>query len=148
MSTHRDCGEPIRWAKRPDGNSWLPPLDYQGEAFILTRSENGTDEFIGSEVHTYKIHHCDPDKVIAWQEYQAKMADIQGREPPQTTYAVSRERDREAAWEQAIKKVCPKCDAPKKVRCKSLGYNAKKKEKETGEITETRWPHPERWTAQ
>jgi hypothetical protein len=147
MSTHKDCGEQIRWARRlEDPTRWLPPLEYAGEGFVLSTSDDSEDHF-ASEVHVYKLHRCDPDKVLAWQEYTERMADIQGTAPPGPSYALARERDRENAWEQALKKPCPRCGVAKKVKCKSLGTVAKKKEKESGEITETRWPHPERWSA-
>lgn len=146
MSVHKDCGEQIRWVRRAeDPERFMPPLEYAGEGIIITGGDS-PESALGSQVHVYKIHRCDPDTMEEWQRYCARMADLKGQAPPETPYQMMRERDRESAWEEAIKKPCPKCGVPKKVRCKSLGVHAKKLEKQTGEVTETRWPHPERWT--
>lgn len=141
MSTHKDCGEEIRWAKRDDDpDRFRPPLEYAGEAFII--DERGA----AIQVHTYRPHNCDPDKVEAWLTYQKRLAVLRGdteglRElTGMEAHNAARERDRENTWEHALKKPCPRCRALVGVKCHRLDQKFRK----TGEMVESKNPHPER----
>lgn len=143
MSVHKQCGEQIRWARRDDDSTkWLPPLEFAGQAYIF-----GEDD-AAILVNTYRPHNCDPDKVEAWQEYKARLAEIEARqvETPSpipsgmTDWEIAKQRREEEVWEDALKRKCPKCDAKKGVKCHKLDH----KFKATGELVETKMPHSER----
>src|ERR1044072_6726601 len=93
MRRHRECGEDIRWGHRDDDNSrWLPPLEFAGHAYVFME---GSD--VAVKVPTYKMHLCDPDKVVAWQEYLRRMEEIKQKNPEaplSETYQNGREIDR------------------------------------------------------
>lgn len=138
MSTHKECGEEIRWVKRDDDDSrWMPPLEFAGHFYIITESGNA----IWTSV--YRRHNCDPDKIEAWQEYTAKIAALKESTPnlPSSAWAVARERRREDTNKIANTVKCPSCEAPVGHQC----YN-RTVLKKTGEIVETRNPHPARLT--
>ena len=136
MSTHSDCGETIKWIARDD-QKWYPPMEFAGTYFIID------NDGYGQEVHAYRPHRCDPEKVEAWQEYLLKMTDLKGPESyeaKQSMHHLARERDREFAWESAFKVICPKCEAEVDERCISMSVHLRK----TGEVTHTKNPHPQR----
>lgn len=137
MSTHRDCGEPIKWARRDDDSErFMPPLEYVGEVYVI---DSGGAAIM---VHAYRQHRCDPDKMEAWQEYLGKMDKLKGTTvlADMTAHEAARERDREARWEVALRKECIRCDAPAGERCRDMSARYRK----TGEIVHTNNPHPER----
>lgn len=145
MSVHKECGESVRWARNQNDTKWLPPLEAVGDIFILTRKESGDGDYTGSELMGYRIHQCDPDKVVAWQEYKAKLEALEARKQDerQTQYIsdrdVARARDQENAWDLVHGTPCPRSDL-----CHTDGvcYNLSKAKK--GEMVATLWPHPER----
>ena len=141
MSTHKDCGEEIRWAHRPDDpERFFPPLEYAGEVYIIDEGGNAI------QMHGYRMHRCDPEKVEAWQEYIAKISDLKGPDSYEADinyrHAAS-ERNREQLWETALTVICPSCEEPVGKRCHSMSKHLI----QTGELTETRWPHPSRTEA-
>jgi hypothetical protein len=94
VSIHKECGAQIRWAHRDDEpGRWLPPLEFAGQAYILTEDENAV------LVTTYKMHQCDPDQMEAWAAYKEKLAEIQARNAAEptgmTNYEIAREQRRE-----------------------------------------------------
>lgn len=136
-SIHKDCGENIRWVKRSDVDRWMAPLEFAGRAFVIT-GEVGLDSY-AEEVSVYQVHHCNPEKMEAWQEYCAKIAHLKG-EPEFTgsTYTAAKEREREQIWEIALKKKCPRCKQSRNKKCISMSKAASQAGKEL------RNPHPER----
>lgn len=134
MSTHRDCGETIRWAEMDTEPGlvprYLPPLEDAGTAFII-------DGNVAREVHIYRLHRCDPDKVIAWQEYCKRMAEVKNEAPVDgvTAGQVARNRERKEVYSLAMKVACPNCGAPKNQPCTDM----RKGNKNYGQ--HTRWPH-------
>ena len=138
MSTHKECGEEIRWAHRDDDpERFRPPLEYAGQAFIIDERD------VAIMVHTYKPHMCDPDKMLAWQEYQEKVAAIKERrsvELDEPAWKIAKERNHELTWEDALTRECPRCGVPAGEGCRSLLPRYKK----SGEIVHTKNPHIER----
>lgn len=133
MSVHKECGADIQWAKRSDDDSrWLPPLEYVGEVFMIDSSGAAV------QIHGYRRHDCDPDAIIAWQDYQQRLAEAKGE--VFTPYQAARERDKELVWEIALKVVCPRCDAKKKEKCRSMQLTHRR----TGEVVYITNPHPAR----
>lgn len=117
----------------------MPPLEYAGEVYVLTEHQDGP---LASMVHAYRIHHCDPDHVAAWTEYQEKLALAKGDEyvAESSPHKIRTDMAREAMWEYALKRVCPTCDAKKKEKC----IRQDRALKIRGEIQECRNPHPSR----
>lgn len=112
MGTHKECGEDITWVRRDDQpDRWAPPLQFAGYAKILTDGPNG--DKVAVEVATYKTHHCDPEKIIAWQEYKARLAAIEASSPPvvksMTDWEIARQRNQEEAMAFATAVACPQC---------------------------------------
>lgn len=138
MSVHRECGEDIRWAHRPDDpERFLPPLEYAGEVYVI--DEGGS----AIQMHGYRMHRCDPQKVIEWQTYIEQMKDLKGDDSYEGRInyrQAASERNRDEQWEIALKVECPKCELDPGMKCCSL----KKQYRESGELIELRWPHPER----
>jgi hypothetical protein len=131
MSVHKDCGKEIKWAKREDvPDKYFPPLEYVGEVFIIDSSGAAV------QVHGYMRHNCDPEEVLAWQDYQQRLAEVKGEQ--YTPYEAARERDREITWEAALKVECHRCNVEKGTKCRSMQL----KHQRTGEIVELRNPHP------
>lgn len=147
MSVHKECGEQIRWARNQSGTKWLPPLEFAGEAFILTKNEDGDGDYTGAEVSTYRVHFCDPEKVVAWQEYKEKLASIESAKTTERVALVmsdrliAKQRDIELAWDEVHGVPCPKSDY-----CLTDGKccNLSKVLSNGGEFVATIWPHPER----
>lgn len=147
MSVHKECGEQIRWARNQSGTKWLPPLEFAGEMFILTKNEEGEGDYTGTEVSTYRVHNCDPDKVEAWQAYKERLASIEIAKGASRVEAlisdrqVARLRDIEEAWNEVHGVPCPKSDY-----CLTDGKccNLSKVMSNGGEFVATIWPHPER----
>lgn len=140
MSTHKDCGQVVKWARRPDDpNRWMPPLEYIGEVHVVTgEGENQS----ASVVHAYRVHHCDPDHVAAWTEYQEKLALARGDEyvAEASPHKIRTDQLREAAWEYALKRACPTCEQKKNEKCLRQDRALKIR----GEVQECRNPHPAR----
>lgn len=135
-SVQRECGADIVWAKRPDDDSrFLPPLEYVGEVYLL--DGKGKDK-TGEQRHAYRIHQCDPDRIIEWQDYQHRLAEAKGED--YTPYAAAREKENEEMWNQVLHVSCPRCDRDVGEKCISLARHLLK----TGEIVECRNPHPAR----
>lgn len=129
---HKECGERIVWLRRPDDmDRFLPPMEYAGEGYI------GVD---GCGVYgtLYKAHLCDPEKVLAWIDYQKRLAVAKGEEF--TPLDAARQREREDLWTLALTVACPRCDAAVNVKCHSLAQHKIKQ----GIKEETLNPHPER----
>lgn len=146
MSVHKECGEQIRWARNQSDTKWIPPLEFAGEAFILTKAE-GSEDYIASEVSTYRVHNCDPDKVLAWQEYKAKLEALESRKRLEVSdhylsdREIAKQRDQELAWDEVHGVPCPRSDF-----CLTDGKccNLSKAKQNGGEFVATVWPHPER----
>lgn len=133
MSVHRECGAEIKWAKRDDDSAkYFPPLEYLGEVFVIDSSGSAV------QVHGYRRHNCDPEAMLAWQDYQQRLAEVKGESF--TPYEAARERDREIVWESALKVECGRCDQPAGQKCRSMQL----KHLRTGELVELRNPHPVR----
>lgn len=139
MSTHKDCGEDITWVKRDDDPSrFMPPLEFFGYAYILSDAPNG--EKTAVQVATYKTHHCDPDKVIAWHEYKARIAAIEQNAPvvmSKSDWEIARDRRQEETMRLAMKVSCPRCEVREGEPCISLA-----KGKTLGEVIKN--PHQAR----
>lgn len=134
MSVHKDCGQPIRWAGREDDPSrFMPPLESAGQAYII--GEDGS----AIMVSVYQIHNCDPDKVIAWLEYQRKLAAAKGESfTEMDNWAVAREQKREERWTAALQIDCPRCGSLAGTKCCDLA------KKRRGIDSDTNNPHPAR----
>lgn len=135
-SVHKECGADIVWAHRADDTDrFYPPLEYVGEVFLL--EGKGRDK-VAEQRHAYRIHQCDPDRIIEWQDYQHRLAEATGVE--YTPYAAARQKDNEELWNQVLHVECPRCEREVGKKCISLARHLLK----TGEITECRNPHPAR----
>lgn len=138
VSVHKECGEDIRWAHRDDQpDRFRPPLEYAGQVFIIDERD------VAIMVHSYRPHRCDPDKMVAWQEYQEKIAAIKERKVPDldmSPWQIKKERDLDATWEAALKVPCPRCEVPAGEKCRSL----LKQHVKTGEIVHVKNPHTAR----
>lgn len=117
MSTHKDCGEQITWVRREDNSGWFPPLEFDGYALVIEDIPD-TGEKFAKNVATYKVHHCDPDKVIAWLEYKQRLEEIAAARGESSPYSegkpdwvIAREKRREELWEKALKYECTDCGA-------------------------------------
>lgn len=141
MSTHGDCGEDIRWVHRSDDHErFMPPLEFAGYRYVILEDDTAVQQ------PTYIIHHCNPEKVVAWGEYQTKLdaAKLANnsvvRDAKRSNYQIARERDREEAWVYALKFICPvaKCSQPAGEKCLNLA------ELKRGRTTHCLNPHPER----
>lgn len=147
MSVHKDCGELINWFKRPDDlDRFLPPMEYVGEYYMTSDAGNG--EKVAVQVAAYKVHHCDPDKMLAWQEYKAKLAAIKerGEEQPhvdlgKTDWEIARDRRQEQARAFAEQVECPTCNAAVDQPCYNLTIYYRSDEKD---IVPVKNPHPAR----
>lgn len=143
MSVHKNCGEKIRWAKNAHGDRFLPPLEFVGHYYILLDMEEGDDK-MATEVSCYEVHQCDPEKVVAWQEYKDNLAAIESRtkvdvERPPSNWEIARKREQEATRARAEKKPCSKCGAKRNEPCFNLSIWKSKQEKRA-----TNMPHTER----
>lgn len=140
MSIHRECGEEIKWAHRDDDpERWQPPLEYQGQFFII--DERG----VAIQVTGYKRHVCDPEKMEAWITYQERMAELEARRPKgeradRSLRDMARGKEQLERKQVAEKVKCPRCDAPRKSPCINLTLRRKGVD---GILTN--WPHPERY---
>lgn len=140
--THKECGEDIIWAKRDDDeNRFAPPLEFAGPAYIVD------NRGVGIQIMTYRRHHCDPEKVAAWQEYKQRIAELDHSDPQdirverQAARAMrqaARDEKREAHYEYAAKVDCPSCGAEAGEACEDLAKQKK------GLRVQTRWPHESR----
>lgn len=148
MGTHRECGSDIRWVKRPDDmDKYMAPLEYVGHAFIIIDAGNG--EQSATEMATYRPHHCDPEKMLAWQEYLVKVAAVKAKatkipnevlKDPKI-WKAARNRNQETARVESMVIPCPTCNAVIGVPCLNISIF-----KKTGEVVPTVMPHPKRWT--
>lgn len=135
-SVHKECGADIQWARRPDDPTrFLPPLEYLGEVYFLTGKG---DERVAQQEHGYRIHACDPDRIVEWQDYQHRLAEAKGE--VYTPYAAAREKENEELWNQVLHVECPRCERGVDEKCIKLTRQLIK----TGEIQECRNPHPAR----
>ena len=148
-SVHKECGADITWARRDDDPSrFMPPLEYVGEVFLIegvTREDK-----TAVQRHAYRLHICDPDRIIEWQDYMRRLAEAKGMSVEELNsfggashYEAAREKESEENWNMALMVSCTRCDAPKGEKCRSLAT----KHIKTGEIVETRNPHPVRLEA-
>jgi len=130
-SVHKECGADISWARRPDDpERFLPPLEYAGELFVI---ENGT----ATQHHGYRVHLCDPQRIIEWKEYQEQLASAKGEE--YTPYAAAREKELDELWAFVEGVACPTCDVSEG-KCISQSRHLKS----TGEVRNVRSPHQSR----
>lgn len=135
---HKECGSDIVWARREDDpDRFHPPMEYVGEVFLIS----GKGEKVAEQRHAYRIHQCDPDRIIEWQDYQHRLAEAKGEE--YTPYAAAREKQNEETWNLVLKVDCPRCERPVGEKCISLARHLLK----TGEMQECRNPHPARTEA-
>ena len=114
MSTHKECGEQIRWAHRSDDPTrFMPPLESVGPVYIIDEAGQAIS------VQGYQVHNCDPDKMEAWVEYKNRIAAIQGGDAyaQMTEHDIAREQRREEHWTLALPFHCPTCDAKPGVKC-------------------------------
>lgn len=133
MSIHKDCGAEITWLKRSDDSDrYLPPMEYAGEGYV--RNAEGEGEYR----HIYRVHFCDPDAMIQWQDYQRRLAEAKGEEF--TPYDAARERERENLWELALTVACSRCNRLPGEKCISLAQSKVNQ----GIEEETKNPHPQR----
>ena len=133
MSIHRDCGADIQWLRRDDDpNRFLPPVEYAGEVYI--KNEDG----VGVMTYAYRSHHCNPEAIIEWQDYQRRLAEAKGEE--YTPYDAAREREREQLWELALSVACTRCHLLPGEKCVSQAKHLTN----AGIKEETRNPHPQR----
>lgn len=130
-SVHKDCGESITWLRRADDTErFMPPMDFVGYYVMVV---NG----VGIESPAYKIHNCDPEKVREWRAYQEDLAAAKGEDVD--PYYAAKEREAEAEWAFVEGIPCPTCEVASG-KCISQAQHLKK----TGEVVETRHPHPSR----
>lgn len=136
MSVHRDCGEEVKWARRPDDTDrFLPPLDYAGTFYVIDK------EGVGEMVTAYKSHVCDPDKMEAWLERCRRVAEMQGGDMSKIEVrAVAADMHREQAWELVFPRACPRCEAEPYEKCRSM----ERKYVNEGRIVYLKNPHPGR----
>lgn len=138
MSVHKECGEYIKWARRPDDpERFYPPMEHAGEHYVLD------DDGVAIAVHTYRPHRCDPAKVLAWQEFQQKLAEVREQQlnnPPDVSWSALAEQRREEVWASALTIDCPRCPALAGEKCINLSQHLQR----TGELVETRAPHTQR----
>jgi hypothetical protein len=134
MSDCQDCKQPVRFVllgTNEDGsNKWSPPLDSQSRSVKETQGKQpfARTGYVQTEVFTF--HNC-PEREAAQAE---RFKRAQARE--------ARARTTDEAWDEALKRICPKCRAVDGKRCLNLtdvrlGYPA-------NEVRETRHPHAER----
>jgi hypothetical protein len=149
-STHKECGADIIWARREDEpDRFMPPLEYAGEVFLITGKT--WEERTAVRQHAYRVHMCDPQAIISWQEYQRQLAEAKGIPIEDlSAYEASRERSREEVWHMVLNVDCPRCHAkgksekfPDGQKCQSMSLANLK----TGEIVELRNPHDARLQA-
>lgn len=134
MSIHRDCGADIQWLRREDDTSrFLPPMEYAGEVYVRDEKDGSA-----KRVHAYRMHLCDPDAILAWNDYQQRLAAAKGEEF--TPYDAARERERESLWELALTVACRRCNRLPNEKCVSLST----KNVKAGIEEETKNPHPQR----
>lgn len=143
MSRHKECGKEIRWSHREDDhNKWMPPLEFAGQAYVFLES---SDTAVLTTI--YKRHDCDPDDMIAWQEYIARVAELKEQRidtrPVSDAYIAGREMDRMKSNQYAEEVACPRelCKQPIGAPCLNITVL-----KKTGEEVFTRSSHPERLT--
>lgn len=118
----------------------MPPMEFAGPVYVL--EDNGSVV----ERTAYRVHRCDPEKVVAWQEYISTMAELKGPDSYEgevNMYAAARERERQEVWEIALLVNCDKCGANADEKCRKMSQHLVK----TGEIVEARHPHPVRLEA-
>lgn len=144
MSTHRACGADIVWVKHNDTDRYMPPLEVAGPAYIIDSSGAGI------QVMTYQTHHCDVERMEAWQEYKARISQlnedssdnrIEARRSAQPLRAARKDEIREKVYEEASKVDCPKCNASVGEPCFNL--NPRKSTQKTTNF----WPHAARRAA-
>jgi hypothetical protein len=89
-------------------------MEFCGFYYVLSELPDSTDK-VGLRVAAYRPHQCDPDKIIAWREYQARLAEIDARLPPAATtrsaWQIKKQKEQEEAWEIALTVVCDVCNA-------------------------------------
>jgi hypothetical protein len=132
VSSCKDCGEPIRWARVAGTGKWHQPLEPIGVVIVLDRNDHPT------KTRAYLVHRCDEARVAARAEWQHEhqQEELTRRELEQKkrlSAAQSRVRRRENAqlgifepgerenrYQDAMKFTCPKCDASVGERCVDL----------------------------
>lgn len=143
-SVHKECGADITWARRDDNpEKWMPPLEYIGEVYLI---DGKGEDRTAVQRHAYRLHICDPDRIIEWQDYMHRLAEAKGEvyDPhgpgTQFEYEAKREKEREQTWNMALKVDCPRCSQPAGQKCISQSIRLIK----TGEIEFCKNPHPAR----
>lgn len=94
------------------------------------------------ETNAYRAHRCDPEKIVAWQEYLATMVALKGPDSFEagiSAHNAASERNREKLYEFAMTVECSSCEAEVESKCVNLSVL-----KRTGSMEETRYPHPAR----
>jgi hypothetical protein len=123
-SSCRECGQPIIWAHKPDGD-FHPPLEVRGvyEYVII-------NDIVYCEM-TYQYHECAKEDVAKYTEYQADQRKLK--------QGMINAND---AWRLCIDFACQKCGADAGQKCENLSD----RNRATGPIRKTKWPHGERMT--
>lgn len=114
MNACRDCGQPVRFlllGTKDDGaNHWTLPLD--SEARIVVQRPDSPDEPFAhqgyAQTETFTLHDCPESR-------QAKIV-----KDEQAVMRQVRARQTDEAWTEALKRVCPRCEVPRDVRCLNL----------------------------
>jgi len=137
VSIHKDCGEHIHWFNRTDQpERYYPPMEFAGPVFVQLEGKI-------VETNAYRIHRCDPEKVVAWQEYLATMTELKGNDSFEgqiSMHQAASEKSRIERYELAMGVSCDDCGANADEPCRNKSVL-----KKTGEIQETRYPHPSRF---
>lgn len=143
MSTHKECGATVMWAKRDDDpDRYMPPLEPTGGAYTIDK------DGIGVWVQTYQPHNCDPDDVAAWMDrlnrLDAARSERAGGDFYDTdnslAYAAAREQRQEEQWAVALLVDCTRCLQPAGDKCISMAQHHRK----NGEQVYVNNPHPQR----
>lgn len=133
MPVHKDCGEYITWATRPDDETrFYPPLESIGHILIIMDGQ--AVETIG-----YKIHRCDPQKMEAWIEYLDKIGKLRGEITPTIAHKAASDRNAESMRSDAENVECPQCKQPAGQPCINMTVV-----KKSGEMVPTKYPHMSR----
>lgn len=145
MSTHKECGANVQWARRDDEpDRYMPPLEPTGPAYIINA------EGVGVYVQTYQPHICDPEDVANWLDRMNRLAEVRAErsgglagdftDNRELEYAAAREQRQEEQWGVALLVDCTRCLQPAGDKCISMAQHHRK----NGEQVYVNNPHPQR----
>lgn len=140
MSVHKECGEDIRWALRDDQSGrYNPPLEFVGHMYVIDSDTN-----VAKRVTVWQPHNCDPEKMLAWQEYRLRILELRARGAEIAEgledWKLAQAKREEETWNEVLKYECRRCEAPIDEKCRNMGQRFRK----TGEIVHVKHPHTER----